>query len=104
MEQCRKKLETIFRMELEKKKMNRNQGVEVNVTDLMDGLMRVEDEEGNKLSDQEVLDNIVSLVVAGYETTSLTSMWAVYFLAKFPNVLEKLRVSLPFYKILSETM
>jgi hypothetical protein len=27
-----------------------------------------------------------------YESTSLVSMWAIYYLAKFPNVLEKLRV------------
>ncbi|KAE8124088.1 hypothetical protein FH972_018998 [Carpinus fangiana] len=59
--------------------------------DLMDGLMQIRDEEGNKLIDQEVLDNIVSLVAAGYESTSLASMWALYYLSKFPNVLEKLR-------------
>ncbi|KAK7827619.1 ent-kaurenoic acid oxidase 2 [Quercus suber] len=55
--QCRKKLVSIFLGELEKKK--KQNGVEMN--DLMDGLMQIRDEEDNKLSDQEVLDNIVSL-------------------------------------------
>lgn len=87
--QCRKKLEAIFRVQLEKKK---NQSGAEKSNDLMDGLMQIEDDEGKKLSDQEVLDNIVSLVIAGYQSTSLSSMWALYFLAKFPNVLEKLRV------------
>lgn len=80
----------LFRGQMEKKK-NRAVDGEINC-DLMDRLMTVEDEEGNKLSDEEVVDNIVSLVVAGYESTALTSMWAVYFLAKYPHVLKKLRV------------
>ncbi|GKV14134.1 hypothetical protein SLEP1_g25047 [Rubroshorea leprosula] len=86
---CRKKLEAIFRVELEKKKKNHN-GVQ-KTNDLMDGLIQMKDDEGNTLSDQEVVDNIVSLVVAGYESTSLATMWAVYFLAKSPTVLQKLR-------------
>ncbi|KAK0598293.1 hypothetical protein LWI29_033380 [Acer saccharum] len=59
--------------------------------DLMDGLMQIKDDMGKGLSDQEVLDNIVSLVVAGYTSTAMASTWALYFLAKNPNVLEKLR-------------
>ncbi|KAL3575221.1 hypothetical protein D5086_023322 [Populus alba] len=52
--------------------------------DLMDiGLMQIEDDEGSQLSDQEVLDNIVGLVIA--------STWAIYYLAKYPIVLAKLR-------------
>ncbi|KAL6178115.1 hypothetical protein ACLB2K_049634 [Fragaria x ananassa] len=87
--QCRQTLDAIFRMELEKKNQN-----EVLTNDLMDGLMQIKDDEGNKLSDQEVIDNIVSLVIAGYASTSLASMWAIYFLAKYPNVLQKLRLQL----------
>ncbi|KAK0595870.1 hypothetical protein LWI29_010757 [Acer saccharum] len=89
--QCRKKLEAIFRVELEKKK-NRTGIDQTTNIDLMDGLMQVEDDIGKRLSDQEVIDNIVTLVVAGYSSTALTSTWALYFLAKHPNVLEKLRV------------
>ncbi|KAK1550042.1 hypothetical protein Q3G72_012741 [Acer saccharum] len=88
--QCRKKLEAIFRVELEKKK-NRTGIDQTTNIDLMDGLMQVEDDIGKRLSDQEVIDNIVTLVVAGYSSTALTSTWALYFLAKHPNVLEKLR-------------
>lgn len=54
--------------------------------------MQIKDDEGSKLSDQEVIDNIVSLVVAGYSSTSLASMWAIYYLAKYPKVLRKLQV------------
>nr|XP_043614349.1 ent-kaurenoic acid oxidase 1-like [Erigeron canadensis] len=88
--QCRNKIIAIFREELEKRK----NGIEDNdqpMKDLMDGLMKLKDEEGSQLSDMEILDNIVSVLVAGYESTSLATMWAVYYLAKYPKVLQKLR-------------
>ncbi|KAL6658156.1 hypothetical protein ACP70R_003742 [Stipagrostis hirtigluma subsp. patula] len=85
---CRRKLNAVFREELEKrKKASRDHGEE----DPMSGLMRMEDETGKKLSDEEVVDNIVSLVLAGYESTSNVLMWAAYHLAKSPEFLRKLR-------------
>ncbi|KAL8230673.1 hypothetical protein R6Q57_000451 [Mikania cordata] len=84
--QCRKKAIAILEEELKnRKKTNESKG------DLMDGLMKLKDEEGGQLSDIEVLDNIVSLLVGGYESTTLATMWAVYYLAKYPKVLQKLR-------------
>ncbi|KEH17088.1 cytochrome P450 family 90 protein [Medicago truncatula] len=85
---CRRKLEDIFWMELGKRK---NENKVKSTSDLMDGLMQIEDGEGDKLSDKEVVDNIVSLVIGGYMSTSLSSMWAIYLLAKYPIVLKKLR-------------
>ncbi|KAF6157746.1 hypothetical protein GIB67_037319 [Kingdonia uniflora] len=86
--QCRKKFMAIFRAELENKKGNGSEDDD----DLMDGLMRIKDEHGETLCDDEVLDNIVSLVLAGFESTSLALMWALYYLTKYPDVLQKLRV------------
>ncbi|KAK9278687.1 hypothetical protein L1049_028261 [Liquidambar formosana] len=86
--QCRKDIEEIFRVELEKRK---NQNRTETMDDLMDRMMQTEDDEGNNLLDEEMLDNIINLMVAGYESTALSSMWAIYYLAKFPNVLKKLR-------------
>ncbi|XP_061355136.1 ent-kaurenoic acid oxidase 2-like [Gastrolobium bilobum] len=85
--QCRKKIEDIFWMELGKRK-NETEG---EIIDLMDGLMRIEDDEGHRLSDIEVVHNIVSLMIGGYVSTALVSMWAIYLLAKYPTVLRKLR-------------
>lgn len=89
--QYQKKAMEIFRKELEKKKKEQEQDGAMNTNDLMDGMMRLKDDEGKQLSDIEVLDNILSLVVAGYESTSLAIMWALYYLPKYPNVLQKLR-------------
>uniref|UniRef100_A0A453QPP1 Ent-kaurenoic acid oxidase n=2 Tax=Aegilops tauschii TaxID=37682 RepID=A0A453QPP1_AEGTS len=82
---CRQKLNAFFREVLEARK-----NVD-NCDDLMSGLMHIEDEQGKKLSDEEVVDNIVSLVMAGYESTASAIMWATYHLAKSPSALAKLR-------------
>ncbi|OVA09086.1 Cytochrome P450 [Macleaya cordata] len=87
---CRKKLTEIFRKELENRLKESRSDIKEN-NDLMDGLIRMKDEQGKQLSNEEVLDNIVSLVLAGYESTSLASMWGLYYLAKYPEVLRKLR-------------
>ncbi|KAL3528315.1 hypothetical protein ACH5RR_007637 [Cinchona calisaya] len=87
--QCRKKALAIFKKEMDKRKNGWDESKAKN--DLMDGLMRLKDEEGKQLSEMEVLDNIVSLVVAGYESTSISIMWAVYYIAKYPNVLKRLQ-------------
>ncbi|KAI3521746.1 hypothetical protein L1887_11219 [Cichorium endivia] len=89
--QCRKTSVTIFREELERRKKNIDDGNAKPMNDLMDGLMKLKDEDGSQLSDTEILDNIISILVAGYESTTLASMWAVYYLAKYPKALEKLR-------------
>nr|ALI58398.1 ent-kaurenoic acid oxidase 4 [Scoparia dulcis] len=86
--QSRKKVSMIFQEEMERRKKSEDK---VAKKDLLEGLMRMEDEEGKQLRDVEVLDNIVSLVVGGYESTVLALMWTFYFLAKNPHVLKRLR-------------
>ncbi|VAI27052.1 ent-kaurenoic acid oxidase 1-like [Triticum dicoccoides] len=83
---CRRKLNAVFRHELEARKK-----VDKKCDDLMSGLMCTEDEQGKRLSDEEVVDNMVNLVVAGYESTASAIMWATYHLAKSPAALAKLR-------------
>ncbi|XP_071736335.1 ent-kaurenoic acid oxidase 2-like [Rutidosis leptorrhynchoides] len=88
--QCRKRSMLIFKDELEKrKKIHARSSRPIN--DLLDGLMNLKDDEVYYLSDTEILDNIVSLLVSGFETTVLVTTWAIYYLAKYPKVLQKLR-------------
>ena len=88
--QCRKKLDTMFREEVQRRREDTT--VDAN-KDLISRLMEMEDEQGKKLCDDEVVDNIVSLVVVAYESTSNAIMWAAYHLAKSSLALHKLRVS-----------
>ncbi|CAI9754601.1 unnamed protein product [Fraxinus pennsylvanica] len=86
--QCRWKAIEIFREELEKrKKFNGTNDKD----DLMGELMQLKDEEGKPLRDIEVLDNIAGLIIAGFESISLAITWGFYYLAKYPEVLKKLR-------------
>ncbi|XP_021904800.1 ent-kaurenoic acid oxidase 2-like, partial [Carica papaya] len=86
--QCRKKVREIFKIELEKRKRDRKDG---EYKDLIDALWQIKDGEGNVLSDEEVLDNISSLILGGYESSSGVAAWAMIYLANNPDVLQKLR-------------
>lgn len=51
--------------------------------------------EGNryKMSDEEIIDQIITILYSGYETISTTSMMVVKYLHDHPRVLQELRVS-----------
>ncbi|KDN36671.1 hypothetical protein RSAG8_10669, partial [Rhizoctonia solani AG-8 WAC10335] len=50
--------------------------------------------EAHRMSDEEVLSQISTFLVAGHETTSTATTWALYALAKHPHVQRKLREEL----------
>ena len=50
-------------------------------------------DEADKLTDAQLKDNILTLLVAGHDTTTAGLTWLVKFLGENPDVLEKLRVS-----------
>ncbi|XP_021737040.1 cytochrome P450 85A-like [Chenopodium quinoa] len=58
--------------------------------DILNCLLK-EEENKYKLSDEEIIDLIITLAYSGYETVSTTSMMAVKYLHDHPHVLEELR-------------
>jgi cytochrome P450 len=54
-------------------------------------LLVTKDESGQRLSDKEIRDQCVSLVSAGFDTTSAALTWAVYLLLTHPEILAKVR-------------
>jgi cytochrome P450 len=48
-------------------------------------------EDGTKLSDQEICDQLMTILFAGHETTAVGLSWALYELARHPAVLDQLR-------------
>ncbi|XP_010257975.2 PREDICTED: cytochrome P450 85A1-like [Nelumbo nucifera] len=58
--------------------------------DMLGGLLRGEDSR-YKLSDEEIIDQLITILYSGYETVSTTSMMAVKFLHDHPRALEQLR-------------
>lgn len=60
-------------------------------SDVLDLLLGAQDEQGRGLSDREIRDQAVSLVSAGFDTTSAAFSWAVYELLRHPVLLNDLR-------------
>jgi cytochrome P450 len=62
-------------------------------TDVFSALLLAEDEEGRRLSDQEVRDELVTLLLAGHETTATGLAWTFDLLLHNPAVLERSRAA-----------
>ena len=62
--------------------------------DIFSMLLLARDEDGQPMTDQELRDELVTLLVAGHETTATALSWAFELLMRTPPVLERLRVEL----------
>jgi cytochrome P450 len=60
------------------------------VDDLLDMLLETEYEDGSKMSNQQILDETIVLLVAGHETSAVTISWTWYLLGMHPEVEDKL--------------
>ncbi len=59
-------------------------------TDILSLLISAKDENGEGMSDEELHDHLMTLLVVGYETTVTGLCWAVYWIASLPEVRQKL--------------
>ena len=82
---ARRKVDTLLLKEIARRRLS------AQTDDVVGMLLDAKDEEGNGLSDREVRDQAVSLVSAGFDTTSAALSWAVYALLTQPDVLKRLR-------------
>jgi len=75
----------------------RREGKDVNKLgekkDMLDMLMGVEDENGGKLSDEEIVDLIIMFLNAGHESSGHAAMWAVVLLQDHPEIFARAKVS-----------
>jgi cytochrome P450 family 110 len=62
--------------------------------DMLTMLMLAKDENGESLSDVELRDELLSLLFAGFDTTSTVTCWALYFIHHHPAVKERLLTEL----------
>ncbi|MDJ0691420.1 MAG: cytochrome P450 [Xenococcaceae cyanobacterium MO_188.B32] len=58
--------------------------------DLLSRMMRLKDEDGNQLSDRELRDEVMTLLLAGHETTANALTWTLMLLAQNPSAEAKL--------------
>ncbi|MBD2277739.1 cytochrome P450 [Aphanizomenon flos-aquae] len=63
-------------------------------TDILTLLIVARDEHGEAMTDEELRDELITLLVAGHETTATAISWAFYWIHKLPEVREKLLAEL----------
>jgi len=59
-------------------------------TDILSLLMSSQDEAGNSMTDQELRDELLTLMLAGYDTSATAMTWGLYWIHQKPEVREKL--------------
>ncbi|SFO37533.1 cytochrome P450 [Nitrosospira briensis] len=60
--------------------------------DLLDMLLKAcDDSSGEKMTDRQVRDEVITIFSAGHETTANLLSWTLYLLARHPDVLAKLQ-------------
>jgi cytochrome P450 len=62
--------------------------------DLLSMLMLARDEQGQSMSERQLRDEVITLLLAGHETTALALSWTWYLLAHSPDVDAKLAAEL----------
>ncbi|MBW4645449.1 MAG: cytochrome P450 [Goleter apudmare HA4340-LM2] len=68
----------------------RRQQPDPNRIDILSMLMSAQDEEGQAMTDQELRDEVITLMLASHETTAMSMAWALYWIHRNSEVREKL--------------
>jgi cytochrome P450 len=58
--------------------------------DLLTALLGAQDEDGSRMTDRQLRDEAMTIVLAGHETTALALTWSWYLLSKHPLTLQPL--------------
>jgi cytochrome P450 len=69
----------VYRLIAERRSTGADQG------DLLSMLLAAQDEDGSQMTDRQLRDEVMTLFLAGHETTALTLSWAWYLLAQNPE-------------------
>jgi cytochrome P450 family 110 len=55
-------------------------------TDILSLLLAARDEDGEPMTDEQLRDELMTLLLAGHETTATAIAWGLYWVHRFPNV------------------
>jgi cytochrome P450 len=80
--------EIVYRIIDERRQARTDQG------DLLSMLLRAQDEDGSQMNDRQLRDEVMTIFLAGHETTALTLCWTWYLLAQNPDVEKKFHAEL----------
>ena len=66
------------------------------VADLLTMLMEARDENGEPMSDKQLRDEVITLLTAGHETTTLALAWTCFLMGTRPEVMERMAAEAAF--------
>jgi cytochrome P450 len=66
------------------------------ISDLLTMLMEARDENGAPMSDKQLRDEVITLLTAGHETTTLALAWTCFLIATRPDVVERMTAEAAF--------
>ena len=73
----------VFRIIAERRAVKSDEG------DLLSMLLQAQDEDGSQMTDAQLRDEVMTIFLAGHETTALALSWSWYLLATHPEVEKK---------------
>ncbi|MCW5317900.1 cytochrome P450 [Nostoc sp. KVJ3] len=82
----REQIDQLIYAEIQERKAQPN----LSGTDILSLMMAARDEAGEPMTDLELRDELMTLLVAGHETTATSLSWALYWIHHQPQVREKL--------------
>ncbi len=85
--QIQREIEALIKAEIK----DRRQNYDPSLTDILTLMMSAKDENGQGMTDEELHDELLTMVLAGHETTATAIAWALYWVNFKPEILKKLR-------------
>jgi cytochrome P450 len=74
-----------------RERMSRNPQLRTHPTNLIEAMIAARDNEGSGLDDGAVSGNVLTMLLAGEDTTANTLAWMIYFLSRHPGALRRAR-------------
>lgn len=71
--------------------------------DLFSKFCQAESEEGDRFTDQEIIDHLIFVLMAAHDTTAITLTLMSYFIAKYPEWQNKLRTEIQAFSLTPDT-
>ena len=81
-------------IKLGRERLNRGSPATAGAKDLLTLLLMARDDDGNAMTDQQLRDEVITLLLAGHETTALNLSWTWYLLSSNPEVERRLHAEL----------
>lgn len=86
MKQRQRKVDALIDAEIEERRLQ----PDANRTDILSLMMAARDENGQPMTNEELRDELMTLLFAGHETTATALAWAFYWIHRLPSVRQKL--------------